>query len=295
MSTTEAPDQPEAQTEVAGTEDPTVDRARRLFHWSTWVHVGVGAEGCAEVNTETGEITCADPLHFHAWCRLPNPMQHEEIRTKAMAAKARRVRQLRDPETDAGLILDDDMDQLARGGDTSKSAIVEELLNKEWFRHYTEATREVAEEENEEGEKVYEHIAQDQQRYTELRKMEPEERPSQDEYDELERHVDVYGEKVDKAVTAIQKPHRDALEARDINDLVDEIREQRVQLEATRHFMHTYNTYEWLFGTLRRPGGDRVFDAMEALQASAPEVIDAIQATFTDLERSRNEEAQGNS
>jgi hypothetical protein len=60
-----------------------------LFRYSSWVHIGGGAEDCEEA--ETG--TCADPLHFHAWCRLPNQLQHADIRERALASKARRIRQ----------------------------------------------------------------------------------------------------------------------------------------------------------------------------------------------------------
>jgi hypothetical protein len=79
----------------------------QLFRYSAWVHVGDGAQDCA-----TAEIGCTDPGHFHAWCRLPNQLQHEDIRERALAAKARRIRQMRDPEADAHEILELDMAEL---------------------------------------------------------------------------------------------------------------------------------------------------------------------------------------
>src|SRR3954451_1473894 len=47
--------------------------AAQMFQFSTYLHVGPGAEGCEDF------ASCADPLHFHAWCRLPNKFQHKDI------------------------------------------------------------------------------------------------------------------------------------------------------------------------------------------------------------------------
>jgi hypothetical protein len=49
---------------------------------------------------------CANPDHFHAWIRLPNKFQHADIHAKALASKARRMRALRDPESDASVVMD---------------------------------------------------------------------------------------------------------------------------------------------------------------------------------------------
>jgi hypothetical protein len=80
---------------------------------------------------------CGNPLHFHAWCRLPNQLQHEDIRERALAAKARRIRQLRDPECDAYQILESDMSELLRIGD--EGLIVDELANKDWWKRQIDA------------------------------------------------------------------------------------------------------------------------------------------------------------
>src|SRR3954465_4912909 len=105
----------------------------QLFRYSAWVHVGAGAERCEE--GETGP--CGNPLLFHAWCRLPNQLQHQEIRERALAAKARRIRQLRDPESDAAQILASDMDELRRVA--SHEDLVDELVRKDWWKRQMEA------------------------------------------------------------------------------------------------------------------------------------------------------------
>src|SRR4051812_30709654 len=100
MSTIEA-EAPTADEEtVPADESPAVAEQSReeLFRWSTWVHVGDGADECAlaqavgDSDYKLGKPipTCEDPGHFHAWLRLPNPLQRRDIVDKARAARARK-------------------------------------------------------------------------------------------------------------------------------------------------------------------------------------------------------------
>lgn len=281
--------------------DPGVQTPAQLFKYSTWVHVGPGSEECESVDEEAGECSCGNPLHFHAWCRLPNQFQHREHREKGLAAKARKIRQLRDPETDAYAILEEEFDSLSRQGDAGKAGLVDELLGRDWWKDYIEAVTETGEEtvegQDEDGEKLYEHVERDQARYTVLQGLPEDQRPK-DEYDELTRHLAAYNEKVQKRVDELQKPRREALEKRDISSLIDEIRDDRIQSEGTDEFNFVYGQHEWHVGTLVAPGGERRFPSLEALQEAAPEVVAALKAAYNDLERTRNTErpaAQGNS
>src|SRR5262245_8571172 len=104
MDATAEPQTPEQDGKVPEQEIPKKDAQKapgELFKFSAWVHIGVGADECE--HAQTGN--CADPGHFHAWCRLPNQFQHQDIRERALAAKARRIRQLRDPATDGYDVL----------------------------------------------------------------------------------------------------------------------------------------------------------------------------------------------
>src|SRR4051794_11552830 len=83
---------------------------QKLLRYADYVHVGPGADACPE--GEKG--TCQDPFHFHAYCRMPNQFQHAQIREFGLAAKARRMRQLRDPDADSHQILEAEMENLLR-------------------------------------------------------------------------------------------------------------------------------------------------------------------------------------
>lgn len=274
------PETPEAAEERA----PEERTPEQIYRFSTWLHLGPGADKCEAVDEEAGTSDCQNRLHFHAWCRLPNELQVRDIREKAKAAKARRARQLRDPEADSFEILEDEIGELARLGDAAKAEIVEDLLNKTWFSDYLEAVNEVREEEDAEGEKVYATVEEDDKRFHELKEMDPEQRP-QEEYDELDRHLAGYTEKVEAALRELQKPRRESLEGRDINSLIDEVREDRIATAAMEDFNVAYSTWEWYLCSYVTPNGLRRFESIKAMHAAAPEVIAGLKETFNELER----------
>lgn len=296
--------QPTGQNQDANPETPVVEPEagpvvedskrdpKRLFRYSSWVHIGPEAENC-----EDGENgACKDPFHFHAWCRLPNPLQHAEIQEKAIAAKARRARQFRDPESDAHAMLEAEIDEIARSGDLAKREIAEELLKRDWWRDFLDAKRELDEEENEQGEKKYAHIEADQERAAEIEnkaRAEGLDPADDDEYRELQAHLAAYAKELEERHEAIVAPKREAYLNRELNDLLDILREDRITAYAGETLMETYNEYEWFYGTLTHPPyGERRFKSREQMVGAAPEIIETLRETFADLER---EQQQGNS
>lgn len=270
----------------------TVDEATvpvsELYKWSAWLHVGPGAEKCEAVNEEGGANDCSNPLHFHAFCRLPNPFDHREIREAAQAAKARRVRQLRDPNSDAAVILEDEMDRLAREGDLAKEAIVDELVGQEWWRDFLEATGDVIDMEDEDGSKPFEHIKRDIAHF----QKEAGETPDDDLADDLKTlsaHIQRYNNLVDEKQQELTRPRRETLMARDINALIDLVRDQRVDVDSNEAFSHEYATLQWLRGTFTHPGGPPRFQSREVMQRADTPIIEGLKATFNDLERTKQQ------
>lgn len=265
-----------------------------LFKFATWLHLGPGAEECEGIERDDdGDVTaveCADRAHFHAWCRLPNSVQHEDIRVKALAAQARHVRLLNDRDSDQAVVLDAELDDLRGQGDAVKEAVVDEILGKTFWKGYIEATRDVVETEADDGTKVYEHIEEDQRRFNDLRAMSPEDRAGQqEEYDELTAHLAAFNDAVNARLEELRAPERDVLLDRDLDELLEMIRKDRVQRAAEKQFGTVYSRWEWLACTLSAPGGSQRFKDMDALAQAAPEVLDALDDTFNDLEQTRNE------
>jgi hypothetical protein len=291
---------PEPATEVAsGAVADEAAKPEQMFRYSGWVHVGPGADECEAINEDEGTSDCSDPRHFHAWCRLPNQFQHREIREKALAAKARKTRQLRDPETDGHAILEDAIDQLARQGDDALPLLIAELTGKDWWADYMQAAQDVQEREDgtdddDEPVKPFARMEQDQRRYEELKALPEDERPA-DEFEELGRHLSKYAEAVKERQEELTTPKREALEERGVNALLDLVRDQRVNAAGTDEFMHVYSTWTMLVGTLKQPGGAPVWPTNpQALQVVAPEVVEAVQEMFDDLEQTQQRGLEGN-
>jgi hypothetical protein len=275
-ATQEAP----AVAEEAPAVESKADRAEveKLFRFSGFVHVGPGAADC-----EDGEDgSCGDPLHFHAWCRLPNKFQMQAIRTKAQAAKARCIRRLKDPESDANAILEGDLEAIREAG---KEALVEEVLSRTYWRDHLAAMKELVEED----ESPFATIEEDQARFKELTAMPEDERPT-DEYDELVRHLDKWNEEVDRVRGERQRPQRESLEAQTEDELLDLIRNERIKAEADQEYMTVYSAEEWATCTLKpRPQekgapNEKVFGSSDHMKQEAPEVIAALEAMFSELE-----------
>jgi hypothetical protein len=268
-------------------QDPKHDATRgpnELFKYSAWVHVGQDAEECE--HRETGD--CQDVEHFHAWCRLPNQLQHDDIRERALAAKARRIRQLRDPEADGYEILESDMSELRRLSDPS--ALVDELVNKDWWKRQLEAMSDVEESED------FKTIDKDRERLGELRALDPDQRPK-DEFEELERHVSKYMEAIDTRRVELEGPMREAIEALTLDELIGQIREERISAEAASAFMEMYSRWEWFAGTFTSNAPisrKRTFSDLEQLTEAAPEVLEALGTTFPELEASLQRGPKGN-
>lgn len=306
METTESPESevapipvaeapPEAEVPPQAETSPAEKQGlTEMWAFSRYVHVGPGAEDCEEGM----DGSCANPLHFHAWCRLPNPFQNASIREKALAAKARKERQLYDPETDAYAILENEMDRLRRvgeAGERGKQALIEDLLSQTLWKDSLTAMRELGEEDE------WKTIGEDRERFQVLNSMPASDRPA-DEYGELERHLSAYEEALNARREEEQKPQREALEAKSVEELIVQVRDSRVESEANEDFMRVFSLWEWYTGTMkcRDPERgfptERVFGDVNHLQNAAPEVIEALEAAFTELETAMgSKNALGNS
>ena len=253
--------------------------AEAIQRWQKYIHVGEGAEACSD--GENGR--CKDPGHFHAFCRLPNPLQIKGVRDKANAAKARAIRQLKDPDADRHLILETDLETLREIA--SKEELVSEISEASRFRYHVEAVREVAEREE------YEHIEEDQRRWQALSALDGAER-DEDEFNELTKHLESWQEEVEKLREERRKPEQETLGQKSEDELIAIIREERIKGEAQEAWMSNYSLWEWYIGTLRprdpQKGQpvERAFGSIEDLKAAPREVVEAIEGVFDGLESS---------
>lgn len=297
-----------ATAEAPPTEEavPTPEPAERepgsLFRYSIWLHVGHGAEGCSEVNEGTGENTCGDTGHFHAWCRLPNQFQYRVIQQRAMAEKARKMRLLRDPETTDNLVLEDGVSELRDQGEEARKEIIDEMLQVTWWKDYLEAMQSAQqmadpewapEDDGDEGlepDKLYEHVDDDRNRFAVLL-AKPEDERDDDDVKSLRDHLQAYDDELTRRVEALQAPRREALYAVAFETLLDQLRKKRIKTLADNEFTRSFSVNQWLSCTYPSPTGEPHFADLAALEAAPNAVIDGLELAFTDLERT----AQGDS
>ena len=261
----------------------------QVFKYADHVHVGPGAADCPHGT----DGQCEEAEHFHAFCRLPNQFQHSDIRQRALAAKARRLRQLKDPEADSYQILEADMEILLAEGD--REALVDELVNAEWYKDHLQAVRELQEGEGDKD-SPWATVDKDRERLQQILALDPDRRPAEEQA-ELERHLAKYDEAVEKTRDAIQKPRRDAMGALEMSELVDLVRKQRIDAEVNSAFMETYSKWEWFSGTTKPTTGklrERVFATIDELEQADVEIINALRDTFSELEAALQRGATGN-
>lgn len=302
----------EEQVEAEAPQEPAaVVTARKMFKYSQYVHIGEGALDCpvarwleATPDEREGDMpACENPEHFHAWCRLPNPYQHQDIRAKAMAAKARKIRELKDPESDASVVLDQELAGI--NDPVFVETIIDELIARDFADDYMTAQTEVG------GREEFEHIDQDQEEYNRLRVTEDElpEDEQSDEFKRLAAHMTTYIEAIRETLLQVQEPKKQQLRDRPVQSLVEVVRDKRVEDQAERVFMDTYAAWMWFVGTfkpqphptLRRPHiatweqiGSRDRAEAGTMFGSAPEVVEELREVYTDLQLALQRGSAGN-
>lgn len=282
--------------------EPAQREPDSLYRYSTWVHVGHGADSCDQVDVEAGTSSCTDPAHFHAWCRIPNDFQDREIREHARGASARKRRQMRKDGTSANEVLEEGLEELREAADGREKA-ESEIIGSEWFGDYMEAVREVrdlddpdeatGDEDNGPEPKLFASIDVDMARFQRL--VQEESDPNGDEYKELATHVADYQTRVQAAVEERVVPKRARLAAQDDDTVFAELRAKRIELSGQEEFLHHFNAHGWLACSYKQQAGDpeTCFRDLAHMESAAPEVLGALRDTHADLQRTARE-ALGN-
>ena len=297
---TEVDHAPPVEEAPAPTPEPAQNATvAKMFKFSQYIDVGEGAADCEH----SRDGACEDPEHFHAWCRLPNPIQQESIRKKGAAAKARLIRRYADRDSDESVVLDSELSTMA---DTVFiGGLIDELLASQFTTDYIEADQNVRESE------PFEHYNEDQNEYARLEPSEGQKPVDEqsEEFKELAAHATAFVEALRKEVEAIQGPKREDFKSRSVDEIVELVRSKRIDGLSDNEFLDTFNTWVWLVGTfrveihpaLRRPTKQTwetlgVADAPEAgtMFAEAPEVIAKLRETYGELQVALQRASSGN-
>lgn len=249
------------------------------FTWSEHIHLGDGAEDCPD-----NGAGCTDTNHFHVWLRVANPFVRDTLREQAMAARARRLRLFRDPESDSSLVLEGELDELRQEAERADSTetLIDRVLLKDWGRRHLEAMKEATEDED------FEHIDADRERFAELADLPDAECPTE-EFDALDQTIIAYGERVEELRKQAEAPVRESLTHKTIDELLALIREDRIAAEGNTAFFDTWLRSNIVAGTYypepdgKRPTRPR-FENVAALAQLGVEEAEALRAAFVTLE-----------
>lgn len=248
------------------------------------------------------DVVEIEELGMKAFVRLPNDYQHVDIREKALAAKARRIRQYKHPETDAFEVMDSELEEIAsQPEDEAKESFVRELLYRDFAEDRQKAVREVIEDEE------FAHVRKDQERLLELDALDPEGR-SDDEYKEILDHLSKFAEAIDVKMADLREPRKQALMGLDVDDLKEQVREARVKQQGNIAFNDTYAFHQMLVGTLVVPEdfdpahitpqtmpSERFFKSEDELRNYDPVAVTRLADAFESLEGNLAARAAGNS
>lgn len=260
--------------------------AEELFQWSMYVHVGGGAAECE--HGEDGK--CKDPRHFHAWVCLPNTFQIRDIGDKAQAAKARKKRALRDPESDSYAVMEDSLADLRRD---RMDEVIDGAAKANVTKRLAEIVEDVRKDER------FEHQDQDAEELKRLERL-PEEDRDPEEYECLQAQVTEYTRRLQEAIDQQEAREREVL-ANDPDHALEIEREARIETISREVWWHTYYTWAMYVGT-RVPVTDgfptqRKFKQPEDLKNAPPEVVTALREALRQLDERTTvrSDAAGNS
>jgi hypothetical protein len=299
MTETTAPETPPVEVpaaEAPPTEAPESSHAEeatpaKMHRWSSYLHVGPGAAECPD--GENG--ACTEKEHFHAWCRLPNQFERKAIGEKATASEARALRALRDPEKDARVVLDSEIEGMIARGD--KEVFIDEIVGESFLEDHIRAVSEIAEE----GEDQWDTIDEDRERLRAL-EAKPEDDRSEEEFTSLNDRIAEHTRLVNERRDLIQAPKRQAVQDKSVEELAAIVREARITQAAEAKRREDYLKWELYICTMapknpEKPGfpSERAFGSIDHFAAASPEQLEAITETVTDLEKEAADNLKGSS
>lgn len=267
----ETPAVQDAPTAVA--EVPT----SKLFEWSGDVHVGEGASTC----NDAVHGTCTNADHFHAWICLANAFQTRDIGDKARAAKARKIRAMRDAggdgreASDSYVTLEAILDEVAR---ENADGLIDEVVQESVAKQLGTIFRELKEDER------FVNSDQDSEELSRQQLL-PEDERDADEFAQLQQAQEDFAKELEGKVKERTERERETVERLPDGDRLELLRTKRINEQASEAYMHAYYTWLMFVGTRKLTQHNaRLFSHINDLKMAAPEVVAALREKLNELE-----------
>lgn len=273
VATKEAPPEPTPSFDGAAEGTRSTEE---LFQWCQFVHVGTGAKEC-----EGGENgSCRDPAHFHCWLTLPNLFQQRDITTKADAARARKRRSLKDPESDASAVLEEQLGAW-EANDESFEVLLRTMATRTVQPEILDIRQGLVDTDR------FEHIDADIEELTRLVR-EPDDERDAEEFTRLRDHVQAFRNELSAGIETRINGEVEALKRRPREEVLKRERDWEIDNECGDAYITTMYTWTYYY-CARKPvkngyPTERIFAKAEELKLAAPEVVVALRDSYRDLE-----------
>lgn len=263
-------EKPEDKTEDAA---PKVEEEWKEFSSDPTPHLTFSKEVIDDVDGEK----------VHIFLRLPNQWQHQKIRNHAQAAKARMVMQLRDKESDASLISEE---QLEGMHDASEDDIIEWLLSKHVATTMLTAQLELEMLEdvdvNGKSYHPWENAVEQQEQYALM--IERKETETE-EFKVLEAFILRYAEALQARVNDLLEPKQEVYAALDKEGLIDKARRSVKNSLCMDEYINAYNQWQIYYGSRNPKNHNQLyFKNIHELLDSPSGLVDLLTDEFSKLD-----------
>lgn len=206
---------------------------------------------------------------LECWIRLPNKFDQEEIRRKAMAARAREIKMYQDPESDLHTIVD--------------AALIEfdELSDAQFVEHLTE--RHVREKAFEammtlDVDEKWENYEEDRNRFDYLTSIGD---TDTDEYKVLAKIIAEYTTAVEIRLEELLHPIKLRYQSMSKEELVHKMRRAIIKAGADDAYQQTYNRWQMFLCTRQHDNHHRrFFKSYDDLMNADNDLINKLDAEF---------------
>jgi len=213
---------------------------------------------------------------FKCWIRIPNKLQHRKMQKAAQAARARKVAEYRDADSDASAVLLTAVEEVARSGE---NGMVDWLVDQHVREKALEAYLVV------ESQEEYEAIDEHREAYELLSRQGDTE---SEEFLQAQEFIIRTADAVQKKTTELLEPFVDKYEAMDEEALREKVRRALVKADADDEFMNSYNVQMIFYGTRLFDDHNKFyFKTIDALYDAPDGVVEILTEEFSMLDALR--------
>ena len=211
-----------------------------------------------------GDLVC--------WVRIPNKFQHRKIQKAAIAARARRVAEYKDPDSDAGVTLVSGVDQVFEEG---LDTVREFLLGQHMRELALEAMLLLERSED------WSEIDEQRDRYNQMLRMGD---IDTDEFKVTESILIDYATKLQEKSEELVLPFKVKYEGMDEAALRDKVGRAIVKADCDDEFTNVYNQWQIFYGTRQERNHNKYyFQNFDAVMEADDHIIEILTEEFAKL------------